>query len=114
MGLNLRRNKISVSSDNSSSVANSKAALSSSAIDSSTTALLTPLSHILLLAVSGWLSAVSVGDSSFVFDVAVIGAGISGISCAQQLRQVGYRVVVVEKSRGLGGRMATRRVQDTW
>ncbi|MBW4486522.1 MAG: FAD-dependent oxidoreductase [Trichocoleus desertorum ATA4-8-CV12] len=30
-----------------------------------------------------------------MFDVAVIGAGIAGISCAQQLRQLGYRVVVV-------------------
>ena len=49
-----------------------------------------------------------------MFDVAVIGAGISGISCAQQLRQLGYRVVVVEKSRGLGGRIATRRVENTW
>ncbi|HEY9747716.1 MAG TPA: FAD-dependent oxidoreductase, partial [Allocoleopsis sp.] len=49
-----------------------------------------------------------------MFDVAVIGAGISGISCAQQLQQLGYRVVVVEKSRGLGGRMATRRVAETW
>ncbi|MBD2119825.1 FAD-dependent oxidoreductase [Trichocoleus sp. FACHB-262] len=48
-----------------------------------------------------------------MFDVAVVGAGIAGISCAQQLRQWGYRVVVVEKSRGLGGRIATRRVQDT-
>ncbi|MBD1860441.1 FAD-dependent oxidoreductase [Trichocoleus desertorum] len=48
-----------------------------------------------------------------MFDVAVVGAGIAGISCAQQLRQWGYRVVLVEKSRGLGGRIATRRVQDT-
>jgi hypothetical protein len=49
-----------------------------------------------------------------VFDVAVVGAGIAGISCAQQLRQLGYRVVVIEKSRGVGGRIATRRVQDTY
>lgn len=46
-------------------------------------------------------------------DVAVIGAGFAGITCAQQLRQSGYDVVVVEKSRGLGGRLATRRLQDT-
>jgi renalase len=48
------------------------------------------------------------------FDVAVIGAGIAGLICAQQLTQAGYRVVVLEKSRGLGGRMATRRLQETW
>ena len=35
-------------------------------------------------------------------DIAVIGAGIAGLVCAQQLSQAGYSVVVVEKSRGLG------------
>lgn len=34
----------------------------------------------------------------------VIGAGISGLVCAQQLALAGYSVLVVEKSRGLGGR----------
>lgn len=48
-----------------------------------------------------------------MFDVAVIGAGMAGISCAQRLRQAGYSVAVVEKSRGAGGRVATRRVQGT-
>ncbi|MEG4275918.1 FAD-dependent oxidoreductase [Microcoleus sp. MON1_C1] len=48
-----------------------------------------------------------------MFDVAVIGAGMAGLSCAQRLRQAGYSVVVVEKSRGAGGRVATRRVQGT-
>lgn len=48
-----------------------------------------------------------------MFDVAIIGAGIAGLSCAQQLHQAGYRVVIVEKSRGVGGRLATRRLQDT-
>jgi renalase len=48
-----------------------------------------------------------------MFDVAVIGAGMAGLSCAQQLRQAGYSVAVIEKSRGAGGRVATRRVHDT-
>jgi renalase len=47
-------------------------------------------------------------------DVAVIGAGMAGLICAQQLSQAGYSVVVVEKSRGLGGRVATRRLHGTW
>ncbi|RQH20368.1 NAD(P)/FAD-dependent oxidoreductase [Okeania hirsuta] len=47
------------------------------------------------------------------FDVTVIGAGMAGLVCAQQLQQAGYSVVVVEKSRGAGGRMATRRVSGT-
>ncbi len=45
-------------------------------------------------------------------DVVVIGAGISGLVCAQQLTQAGYSVLVVEKSRGLGGRVATRRLHS--
>jgi renalase len=48
-----------------------------------------------------------------MFDVAIVGAGISGLICAQQLQQAGYRVVVLEKSRGLGGRVTTRRLEDT-
>lgn len=48
-----------------------------------------------------------------MFDVAIIGAGLAGLVCAQQLQQAGYRVVIVEKSRGVGGRVATRRLQDT-
>ena len=39
---------------------------------------------------------------------AVIGAGMAGIACARTLVQAGHRVTVFEKSRGLGGRMATR------
>ncbi|KAF3889139.1 MULTISPECIES: NAD(P)/FAD-dependent oxidoreductase [Nostocales] len=46
-------------------------------------------------------------------DVAVIGAGMAGLVCAQQLKQAGYSVLVVEKSRGLGGRVATRRLFNT-
>lgn len=42
-------------------------------------------------------------------DVAVIGAGLSGVTAARALRAAGYPVVVFEKSRGPGGRMATRR-----
>ena len=48
-----------------------------------------------------------------MFDVAIVGAGISGLICAQELQQSGYRVVLIEKSRGLGGRVTTRRLQDT-
>lgn len=46
-------------------------------------------------------------------DVVVVGAGLAGLICAQRLQQAGLRVLVVEKSRGLGGRMATRRLQNT-
>nr|WP_314898737.1 FAD-dependent oxidoreductase [uncultured Deefgea sp.] len=43
------------------------------------------------------------------WDVIVIGAGMAGLSAAQQLRAAGKDVLVLEKSRGVGGRMATRR-----
>ncbi|MFM7107639.1 MAG: NAD(P)/FAD-dependent oxidoreductase [Planctomycetaceae bacterium] len=43
-------------------------------------------------------------------DVVVIGAGIAGLCAAGELVRAGRRVLVVEKSRGIGGRMATRRV----
>jgi predicted NAD/FAD-dependent oxidoreductase len=39
----------------------------------------------------------------------VIGAGIAGLSAAQELTRRGQRVLVLEKSRGFGGRAATRR-----
>ncbi|QGJ70667.1 Deoxyribodipyrimidine photo-lyase type II [Planctomycetales bacterium 10988] len=42
--------------------------------------------------------------------VAVIGAGLSGLFCARTLADHGLKVTVFEKSRGVGGRMATRRV----
>ncbi|MFO1151611.1 MAG: FAD-dependent oxidoreductase [Alsobacter sp.] len=41
--------------------------------------------------------------------VAVIGAGIAGLAAAGRLQKAGCQVVVLEKSRGVGGRMATRR-----
>lgn len=44
--------------------------------------------------------------------VAVIGAGISGLMAARTLVDHGHTVTVFEKSRGVGGRMATRRLED--
>jgi renalase len=42
---------------------------------------------------------------------AVVGAGMAGISAAMELRRAGWRVVVFEKSRGWGGRCATKRLE---
>lgn len=49
-----------------------------------------------------------------MIEIVVIGAGLAGLVCAQQLQQAGYQVAVVEKSRGVGGRLATRRLSQGW
>jgi renalase len=41
--------------------------------------------------------------------IAVIGAGLAGLSCAQELRRAGADVQLIDKGRGPGGRMATRK-----
>ena len=43
--------------------------------------------------------------------VAIIGAGIAGIAAARTFAGAGWRPVLFDKSRGLGGRMATRRAE---
>lgn len=44
--------------------------------------------------------------------IAVIGAGLAGLSCATRLHQAGLAVTVFDKSRGPAGRMSTRRGDD--
>ena len=45
--------------------------------------------------------------------IAVIGAGVAGSACAAGLLRAGFDVTVFDKSRGVGGRMATRQAQWT-
>jgi len=42
----------------------------------------------------------------------VVGAGISGLLAASTLQREGWEVTVLDKSRSIGGRMATRRVSE--
>lgn len=42
----------------------------------------------------------------------MIGAGMAGLVAADRLRKHGCSVTVLEKSRGVGGRIATRRLED--
>jgi predicted NAD/FAD-dependent oxidoreductase len=46
-----------------------------------------------------------------VSHVAVLGAGLAGAACARALAQAGHAVHVFDKSRGPGGRLATRQLE---
>ncbi|GDX11170.1 hypothetical protein LBMAG57_29420 [Verrucomicrobiota bacterium] len=43
-------------------------------------------------------------------DVLVIGAGMAGLIAAAELQRAGHRVLVLDKGRGVGGRLASRRI----
>lgn len=45
--------------------------------------------------------------------IAIIGAGMAGLSCATVLQQAGMDVTVFEKSRGVSGRLSTRVAAET-
>jgi hypothetical protein len=44
--------------------------------------------------------------------VIIIGAGMAGLACARRLADAGMAPVVLDKGRGIGGRVATRRAGD--
>lgn len=44
--------------------------------------------------------------------IAIIGAGISGLLLGKLLKKKGLELTIFEKSKGLGGRIATRRIED--
>ncbi|MGB8652535.1 MAG: FAD-dependent oxidoreductase [Mycobacteriales bacterium] len=46
--------------------------------------------------------------------VAVVGAGIAGIACARAVGRSGHEVVVLDRGRVPGGRMASRRFHDRY
>ena len=43
-------------------------------------------------------------------NIIIVGAGISGCVCANRLAMSGHTVTLIEKGRGVGGRMSTRRM----
>ncbi len=42
----------------------------------------------------------------------VVGAGVSGLSCARELAAAGSAPLVLDRARGVGGRCATRRLEE--
>jgi renalase len=44
--------------------------------------------------------------------IGIIGAGMTGLSCARTLKDAGHTPVILDKGRGIGGRLATRRADN--
>ncbi len=65
-------------------------------------------SHAARLDLPRYAARVQRGSSALP-RVAIIGAGMAGAAAAQALLDQGYAVTVVDKSRGVGGRLSTRR-----
>ena len=68
--------------------------------------------HASRLDTEQYLAKVTTPRFDPVPNVAVIGAGLSGLFAARTLQDHGISVTLFEKSRGVGGRMSTRRVGD--
>jgi len=68
--------------------------------------------HASRLDLSRYAALVSKPAGGTSLRVGVIGAGLAGLTAAGILEDQGHSVVVLEKSRGAGGRMSTRRDGD--
>jgi predicted NAD/FAD-dependent oxidoreductase len=51
-------------------------------------------------------------SSPHIIDTLIIGSGLAGLSASNHLTAKGFNVVVIDKGRGVGGRLAARRIGD--
>ncbi len=49
-------------------------------------------------------------DSQLNTDILIVGAGMAGLLAAADLQSSGFNPLVVDKGRGVGGRLASRRI----
>lgn len=69
----------------------------------------TTADHAKRLDVARYTALVSAPSQPAAPSVLVIGAGIAGLACARTLADHGFSVTVLEKGRGVGGRLSHRR-----
>jgi renalase len=46
-----------------------------------------------------------------IYDCLIIGAGLAGLTAGQKLQAAGKSILILDKGRGVGGRLATRRIE---
>ncbi len=51
-------------------------------------------------------------SATHIMKVIVVGSGMAGLACARSLAASNVDVMVLDKGRGVGGRLATRRIDD--
>jgi hypothetical protein len=69
-------------------------------------------SHARRLNLTRYTARISRTAADAALRVAVIGAGMSGLVAARTLADHGHQVHVLEKARGVGGRLSTRRIKS--
>jgi renalase len=52
----------------------------------------------------------AMNDGEYQTDVLIVGAGMTGLAAASELQRAGYTCLVIDKGRGVGGRLASRRI----
>jgi photolyase PhrII len=68
--------------------------------------------HAARLDIGQYARSVSIPSGGRRLRVAVVGAGLAGLTAARILDEQGHEVIVLDKGRGAGGRMSTRRHED--
>lgn len=50
-------------------------------------------------------------EEGWIMLIAIVGAGMAGLSCAEAVTALGHEAILFDKARGPGGRMSTRRME---